>query len=109
MVEDLGPQAWPQAASMNIFWSPTARADLQHIEAYIAEQNPRAAAKVAQAILTGVEGLQRFPGIGRAGRVPDTRELVISGTPYIVPYRVIGQRLDIIAVIHGARRWPNKL
>jgi len=94
---------------MNIAWSPTARADLRHIEAYIAERNPRAAAKVAQAILAGVEGLQRFPGVGRPGRVPDTRELVISNTPYIVPYRVVGQKIDIIAVIHGARRWPDSL
>jgi toxin ParE1/3/4 len=94
---------------MKIVWSPTARVDLQHIEAYIAERNPRAAAKVAQAILSGVEDLQRFPGIGRPGRVPDTRELVISGTPYIIPYRVVGQRIDIIAVIHGARRWADSL
>jgi len=94
---------------MTIVWSPTARADLRHIEAYIAERNPRAAAKVAQAILTGVEDLHRFPGIGRPGRVPDTRELVISNTPYIVPYRIVGQRIDIIAVIHGARRWPDSM
>lgn len=89
---------------MNIGWSPTARADLRHIEAYIAERNPRAAAKVAQAILPGIESLRQFSGIGRPGRVPDTRELVISDTPYIVPYRVVGERVDIIAVIHGARR-----
>ena len=94
---------------MKIVWSPTARTDLRHIEAYIAERNLSAAAKVAQAILVGVEGLRRFPGIGRPGRVPDTRELVISNTPYIVPYRVVGQMVDIIAVIHGARRWPDNL
>ncbi len=94
---------------MNIVWSPTARADLRHIESYIAARNPRAAAKVAQAILGGVESLHRFPGIGRPGRVPDTRELMISNTPYIVPYRVVGQRIDIIAVIHGARRWPDSM
>jgi toxin ParE1/3/4 len=94
---------------MSIVWSPTARADLRLIEAYIAERNPRAAAKVARAILTGVQGLPRFPGFGRPGRVPDTRELVISNTPYIVPYRVVGLRIDIIVVIHGARRWPDSL
>jgi toxin ParE1/3/4 len=94
---------------MNIVWSPTARADLRHIEAYIAERNPRAAAKVAHAILAAVEDLQRFPGIGRPGRVPDTRELVISNTPYVVPYRVVAQTINIIAVIHGARRWPDTL
>ncbi len=94
---------------MNIVWSPMARTDLRHIEACIAERNPPAAANVAQAILAGVEGLRRFPGIGRPGRVPDTRELVISNTPYIVPYRVISKTIDIIAAIHGARRWPDTL
>jgi len=94
---------------MKIVWSPTARTDLRHIEAYIAERNPPAAVKIAKAILAGVEDLHRFPGIGRPGRVPDTRELVISSTPYIIPYRIVGQAIHIIAVIHGARRWPDTL
>lgn len=94
---------------MNIVWSPTARADLRHIEAHTTARNPRADAKVAEAILAGVESLQPLPGIGRPGRVPDTRELVIPNTPYIVPYRVVGQRTEIIAVLHGARRWPESM
>ena len=47
------------------------------------------------------------PHMGRAGRVPGTRELVIPQTPYIVPYRVQGEVIQILRVYHGARRWPD--
>lgn len=107
MAEKLGPQTQPQASPVKIIWSPTARADLEQIEAYISERNPRAAAKVAKTILAAIEQLQSFPAIGRVGRVPGTRELVIVGTPYIAPYRVVERGLEIIAVIHGRRRWPD--
>ncbi len=92
---------------MNIIWSPTARADLEHIQIYISERNPRAAAKVAKTILAAIEQLRWFPAMGRVGRVPGTRELVIAGTPYIAPYRVVERGVEIIAVLHGRRRWPE--
>jgi toxin ParE1/3/4 len=56
-----------------------------------------------------VERLGAFPAIGRPGRVAGTRELVVSGTPYIVPYRVRGERVQIITVLHSAQRWPDRL
>ena len=46
--------------------------------------------------------------IGRPGRVADTRELIISGTPYIVPYRIKGEFVQIITVLHSAQRWPDR-
>jgi toxin ParE1/3/4 len=49
------------------------------------------------------------PHMGRPGRVPGTRELVVTRTPYIVPYRVRGDTLEILRVYHGARRWPDTL
>jgi toxin ParE1/3/4 len=49
------------------------------------------------------------PGIGRPGRVAGTRELVTAGTPYIVPYRVAGDAVQIITVLHGAQNWPDRL
>jgi toxin ParE1/3/4 len=45
--------------------------------------------------------------MGRPGRVPGTRELVVAGTPYIVAYRVTASRVDVLAIIHAARRWPQ--
>ncbi len=41
--------------------------------------------------------------------MPGTRELVVTGTPYIVPYRVKGQEVEVLRVYHGARHWPGRL
>ncbi|MGH9660026.1 MAG: type II toxin-antitoxin system RelE/ParE family toxin, partial [Bryobacteraceae bacterium] len=49
------------------------------------------------------------PQMGRPGRVLGTRELVVPDTPYIIPYRVRGERLELIAVFHGAQKWPVRL
>jgi len=92
---------------MRLRWHHLALEDLQHLRAYIARDHPRAAATVAQRILEAVERLPEHPAMGRPGRVPDTRELVIAGTPYIVPYRVMGDTLVILRVLHGAMRWPE--
>jgi toxin ParE1/3/4 len=53
--------------------------------------------------------LAENPHIGRPGRVPGTREFVIDKTPYIVPYRVKDNALQILRIYHGARRWPESL
>ena len=92
---------------MRIVWAPSAIDDLRHLRAYIAEHDPAAAARVARAIVEGVEGLRRFPHCGRPGRVPDTRELVVTGTPFVIPYTVEGDRIAILAVLHAARTWPD--
>ena len=92
---------------MILIWSPTARAHLRHAEAFIAEDNPRAAAKTAASILDAVERLKDFPASGRPGKLPHTRELVVPGTPFFLPYRVKGDAVEILGVIHGARRWPE--
>ncbi len=88
-----------------MIWSPTARAHLRHARAFIAEDNPRAAAIMAKRILNAVERLKDFPASGRPGKLPHTRELVVPGTPFFLPYRVKGQTVEILGVIHGARKW----
>ena len=70
---------------------------------------PGAAGNVVAAILGRIDLLAGQPGLGRAGRVPGTRELVVPGTPYLIPYRVRNDRLEIIANFHGRQRWPEKL
>jgi toxin ParE1/3/4 len=60
-------------------------------------------------IIEVVEHLADHPHLGRPGRIPDTRELVISGTPYIVPYRVRDDALEVLRVLHGAMRWPDTM
>jgi toxin ParE1/3/4 len=88
---------------VRIIWSPTAVRDLNHARAYIAQRNPTAARNVAQTIRRAVRRLADFPASGRPGRLPNTRELVVTGTPFVVPYRVVGDRIEIVAVLHRAR------
>ncbi|MDP6951207.1 MAG: type II toxin-antitoxin system RelE/ParE family toxin [Alphaproteobacteria bacterium] len=92
---------------MRIVWSPLARQDLAEIEDYIGYDNPIAAEVMAAKIRQAVERLITFPASGRPGRSPHTRELVIAGTPYIMPYIVAEDEIRIIAVIHTARKWPD--
>jgi len=93
---------------MNIIWSPQAIEDLLSLRAYIAEDNPAAARRVALSIIRTIkELLPDNPQMGRAGRVPGTRELVIPETPFIVPYRLQRRTIQILRVYHGARRWPD--
>ena len=94
---------------MKLYWSHGAIEDLKHLRAYIARDNPFAAAdEIAKTVLQAVERLRRFPSMGRPGRVPDTRELVVPGTPLVIPYTVTERGVEIIAVLHGARMWPEE-
>jgi toxin ParE1/3/4 len=92
---------------MRIRWTRKALANLNDLAEYIAQDNPQAASKVVQRIVSVIDGLTKQPAMGRQGRVPGTRELVISGTPFIVPYRVKGSSIEILRVFHAARRWPE--
>jgi len=60
-------------------------------------------------IVTAVASLTSFPERGRPGRAPDTRELVVARTPYIIAYKVQHDTIHIVAILHGARRWPKNL
>jgi len=50
--------------------------------------------------------IAEHPFIGRPGRVPDTREIVITQTPFLAAYSVVEQQFIILRVLHGARKWP---
>jgi toxin ParE1/3/4 len=82
---------------------------LEDIHERIAADNPTAARRMIERIRAAVTRLAASPALGRPGRVADTRELVIPRTPYIVPYRVKGDVVQIITILHGARRWPDRL
>lgn len=93
---------------MNVVWSPEAIADLLSLRAYLVQENPDAAQRIVARILRDVENLlPGNPHIGRPGRVPGTRELVVPRTPYVVPYRIEDEALQILGVYHGARQWPD--
>ena len=91
---------------MKIAWMRPAVRDLRALRAYIEERNPRTAEDVALKILDGVDLLATFPASGRPGSKPYTREWIVPNTPYFIVYRVQDEVVEILRVIHGARRWP---
>jgi len=93
---------------LRIRWTERATRDLDAIEAYIETDDPAAAVRVILRILGAVEHLADHPHLGHPGRVEGTRELVIAQLPYIVPYRVRGNVLEILRVLHAAMRWPER-
>jgi toxin ParE1/3/4 len=92
---------------MDVVWRRQAEYDLERIFDFILQHDPDAARHVCDRIERRVGQLRDHPHLGRPGRVARTRELVAAGTPYIVVYRVATSRIDILAVIHTARRWPQ--
>lgn len=93
---------------MKVIWSRRAIQHLVSLRTYIAKDSDQNAALVAKRILESIELLQTQPEMGRPGRVLGTRELVVPNTPYIIPYRVRRDRLELIAVFHGSQKWPSK-
>ncbi len=92
---------------MKIQWLDDAIEDLQSLRCYIAKDNASAANQAVKKILQSIELLAKHPEIGRFGRVMNTRELVISGLPYIVPYQVRNNVIEILRVLHCAIEWPE--
>jgi toxin ParE1/3/4 len=93
---------------VQVRWLRRALKDLDEAAEYVARDNPEAAAQLVERVVTSAEKLVAHPAAGRPGRVPGTRELVVSGTKYLVPYRVRGETIEILRVFHGARKWPNE-
>ena len=91
---------------MRIEWARPAIQDLQDAAAFIANDNPAAAARMASRVREAVESLADQPNLGRPGRLLNTRELVVTGTPFLVVYRVHLGALQVLRVLHHARRWP---
>lgn len=95
---------------MKLEWSLLAVADREQIFDYIEADNPRAAIAVDDLIQEKVERLLQFPLSGRPGRVEGTREVIITGTPYIAAYRITtDETIRILRVLHGARPWPEEI
>ena len=94
---------------MKLVWSAFALADRDGIFTHIEADNPRAAIAVDERIATAARRLVDFPESGRPGRVAGTRELFITGTPYVAAYAVTAETIRILRVLHGAQRWPDEL
>lgn len=94
---------------MTVVWSRRAIRHLVYLRKYIENDSEQNARLVANRILKAVELILSHPEIGRSGRVVGTRELVVPDTPYVIPYRIRRERLELIAVFHGRQKWPAKL
>ena len=92
---------------MKIRWMPLAEQDLEAAYDYVRQDNPKAASRFVARIFRAVEMLGSYPSAGHLGRVAPTRELTVAQTPYIVVYQHTGDEIRVLAVIHGARRWPT--
>ena len=91
-----------------IQWTDGATKDLDQAYDYITLNNSEAVAKgIRERVIEVTQQLDAFPMSGRTGRVPDTRELAVSDTPFIVAYAIDVDRTVILAVYHGAQRWPE--
>ncbi len=96
---------------MHVLWLERAERDLNNIVDYLLERSPQAALRTYETIRDRVASLADHPALGRPGRVPGTRELVIARTQYVVAYTA-DQDLDaviMLRVLHGPRRWPDDL
>ena len=92
---------------MQVKWLSLALADLDAVAVYIARDSPGAAERMVDTIFAAADRLADYPASGRPGRVLGTRELVVPDTPYILPYRVRGQIVEVMRVLHGSRKWPE--
>jgi addiction module RelE/StbE family toxin len=97
---------------MRIRWTDPAQTDFRQILTYIARDDPAAAERVGDRLLSAIDRLATQPRSGRPGRVAGTRELVIPKLPYRAIYRVTDaphstrEQVEVLRVLHGARRWP---
>jgi toxin ParE1/3/4 len=94
---------------VKVRWTRLALADLDSVYEYIAADDSTAAWPVMERIEHAVSVLSRHPEAGRDGRIAGTRELMISGTPFIVSYRFRRAAIQVLAVIHASRKWPKSL
>jgi toxin ParE1/3/4 len=94
---------------MRIVWTGPAIRDLVSLRNYIAGDKAAAADSQVNRIITMVAGLASFPHSGRPGRRPETRELVVGKTPYLVAYRLKEETIEVLRVLHSRQRWPDRL
>ncbi len=93
---------------MRVRWLRKALRNLDEEATYISTENVAAARIVIERVLGAVALLPEQPGLGRPGRLPGTRELVVNKTRYIVPYRVRGDAIEVLRVFHTSRRLPKR-
>jgi toxin ParE1/3/4 len=93
---------------VRLHWTSLATAHLRAAYQYVANDNAVAAHALIERIFVAADMLETYPNLGRTGRVQGTRELVVAGTPFVLVYRVAPKSIELLAVFHSARRWPEE-
>ncbi len=86
-------------------WRPRALADRDDIMVYIAQDNPTAAIDLDLEFEAKAENARLRPKLYKAGRVKGTREIVVRPN-YVMVYRVTGDVVEVLRVLHAAQQWP---
>ena len=94
---------------MRIEWTSFALANASEIYEYIRKDNASAAVRVLRNIRGATEVLRKQPLLGRPGRILGSRELIVTGLPYVILYQVKDDRVEVLSVLHGKQRWPEAL
>jgi toxin ParE1/3/4 len=93
---------------MKIVWTRRANKHLRAAYRYWAQEKSDAAAhQMLDRIFSAVELLEQHPEMGREGRISGTRELVLAPTPFLIAYRIHRRRIELVALLHGSRKWPE--
>ena len=92
---------------MEVVWLKQSTEDLREIARYIEKDDPTAAYRVLIKIKASGDSLQHSPELGRPGRIDKTREHVVAGLPYILPYYIKKKQIRILAAMHTSRKWPD--
>ncbi len=94
-------------ASVKIRWTENAAADLKSVHDYLSRTSADSADEIVDRILSAIDILEQYPNLGRQGRIEKTREFVVTGTRFIVFYRLRDQHVEILGILHGARKLPG--
>jgi len=92
---------------LKVRWTMPAVNQLQSVFVYISEGNPAAAERIIRRIHDAILRTARMPNAGRIGRVAGTREITVSGTAYVVAYRIVENMIHVLAILHRAQEWPE--
>lgn len=88
-----------------IEWTASARGDLRGIDGWLErEASPATALATLLAIRERADFLIRFPHGGRP-HADGTRILRVFRTPYLIRYRLKGERVEVLRVHHEREDW----
>lgn len=91
---------------MQLRWTEEAADDLEHIAGYLLAHAPGRVQDMVRTVYDAPSDLLTFPNRGRQGKKEGARELVLSPLPYIVVYKVLGDVIFVVRILHGAQKWP---